>query len=62
MRVKKQEKEKWLIFLSISLDTFLLLDIFCLCPDGGIGRHARLKIWCPWGCVGSSPTLGSANI
>ncbi len=24
-----------------------------------IGRHARLKIWCPLGCVGSSPTSGT---
>ena len=25
-----------------------------------IGRHARLKIWCPLGCVGSSPTSGKS--
>ena len=27
-------------------------------PGDGIGRHARLKIWCPYGCGGSSPPLG----
>ena len=29
------------------------------CLGGGIGRRARLKIWCPQGRVGSSPTLGT---
>lgn len=29
------------------------------CLSDGIGRHARLKIWCPYGCVGSSPTSGT---
>ena len=29
------------------------------CPDGGIGRRARLKIWCPQGCAGSIPVLGT---
>ncbi len=28
-------------------------------PGDGIGRHARLKIWCPYGCGGSSPPLGT---
>ena len=30
-----------------------------LCQSGGIGRRARLKIWCPYGRVGSSPTSGT---
>ena len=29
------------------------------CPDDGIGRHARLKIWWPQGREGSSPSLGT---
>lgn len=28
-------------------------------PDGGIGRRVRLKIWCPQGCAGSIPVLGT---
>lgn len=28
-------------------------------PSGGIGRRARLKIWCPQGRVGSIPTLAT---
>ncbi len=35
----------------------------CIIPSqsqsGGIGRHARLKIWWPRGRVGSSPTSGT---
>ena len=31
------------------------------CPDGGIGRRARLKIWCPQGCAGSIPVLGTEH-
>ena len=30
-----------------------------MCRDGGIGRHARLKIWCPLGRAGSSPARGT---
>src|SRR6185503_10655519 len=26
---------------------------------GGIGRRARLKIWCPRGRVGSTPSVGT---
>ena len=26
---------------------------------GGIGRRARLKIWYPKGCVGSTPSIGT---
>ena len=29
------------------------------CRDGGIGRHARLKILCPLGRAGSSPAPGT---
>lgn len=29
------------------------------CPDGGIGRRARLKIWFPQGSAGSIPVLGT---
>ena len=35
--------------------------LFKGCPDGGIGRHAGLKILCPLGRVGSSPTPGTKN-
>ena len=35
---------------------------FRLWPCGGIGRHARLKIWCPQGCVGSSPTEATKKL
>ena len=37
----------------------------CLSPSysvsrcGGIGRRARLKIWYPKGCVGSTPSIGT---
>ena len=30
-----------------------------ICPDDGIGRHARLKIWWLQGREGSSPSLGT---
>ena len=30
-----------------------------LCPDGGIGRRARLKIWYWQQCAGSIPVLGT---
>ena len=30
-----------------------------LCPDGGIGRRARLKIWLSQGSAGSIPVLGT---
>ena len=30
-----------------------------LCPDGGIGRHKRLKISRLDGCAGSSPAPGT---
>lgn len=29
--------------------------------DGGIGRHARLKISCPFGRAGSIPARGTTN-
>ena len=29
------------------------------CPDGGIGRRARLKIWLSQGSAGSIPVLGT---
>ncbi len=29
------------------------------CRSGGIGRHARLKILCPYGRAGSSPACGT---
>jgi hypothetical protein len=29
---------------------------------GGIGRRARLKIWYPQGCVGSTPSVGTIEI
>ena len=31
------------------------------CPDGGIGRRARLKIWLSQGSAGSIPVLGTMN-
>ena len=34
----------------------VLLSSISICGCGGIGRRARLKIWCPQGRVGSSPT------
>ncbi len=30
-----------------------------MCRSGGIGRHARLKIWWEQSRVGSSPTFGT---
>ncbi len=30
-----------------------------ICPDGGIGRRARLKIWLSQGSAGSIPVLGT---
>jgi hypothetical protein len=30
-----------------------------VCPGGGIGRHAGLKILCPLGRAGSSPAPGT---
>ncbi len=30
-----------------------------ICRGGGIGRHARLKILCPYGRTGSSPVRGT---
>ena len=27
------------------------------CPDGGIGRRASFRCWCPYGRGGSSPLL-----
>jgi hypothetical protein len=32
---------------------------FYNCPDGGIGRRARLKIWYSQGCAGSIPVPGT---
>ncbi len=32
-----------------------------ICPGGGIGRHARLRVWWPRGREGSSPFLGTIN-
>jgi hypothetical protein len=32
------------------------------CPDGGIGRRARLKIWLSQGSAGSIPVLGTILI
>ena len=31
------------------------------CLGGGIGRHCRLKICCPYGRAGSSPAPGTDN-
>ena len=33
-----------------------------ICPGGGIGRHARLKILCPSGRAGSSPAPGTKRL
>ncbi len=32
------------------------------CPDGGIGRRARLKIWLSQGSAGSIPVLGTKTL
>ncbi len=32
-----------------------------LCRGGGIGRHARLKILCPYGRAGSIPARGTTS-
>ena len=31
------------------------------CPGGGIGRRARLRIWCPQGRAGSTPVPGTTQ-
>ena len=31
------------------------------CPGGGIGRRARLRIWCPQGRAGSTPVPGTSR-
>ena len=33
--------------------------MFIICRGGGIGRHARLKIWCSLERAGSSPARGT---
>ena len=46
----------------ILLDFKIKLKYFCSlihCESGEIGRRARLKIWCTYVRVGSSPTSGT---
>ena len=45
----------------ISVGTYLCNHKHILGRDGGIGRHARLKIWCPLGRAGSSPARGTTH-
>ena len=45
--------------LNLTLTSKLLLNFAGQCPDGGIGRHVRLKIWWPHGRAGSSPAPGT---
>lgn len=33
-----------------------------LCPGGGIGRRARLRIWCSQGRAGSTPVPGTTYL
>ena len=42
-----------------SLKLIAITFIILFCPGGGIGRHARLKILCPFGRAGSSPAPGT---
>lgn len=44
-------------FSSILIKSYSIQN-FSICPDGGIGRHARFRFWFPQGYVGSSPILG----
>ena len=45
-----------------SLTYMTIFDLMTIAsPDGGIGRRARLKIWCSQGCAGSIPVLGTEN-
>jgi hypothetical protein len=39
--------------------TFANLRFNPICPDGGTGRRARLKIWLSQGSAGSIPVLGT---
>lgn len=45
----------WLLLVFVSAPFFFGLR-------DGIGRHAWLKIRCPLGCVGSSPTGGTSAV
>ena len=54
---RKREKKDAPALTSISDVVILKLH---LGRSGEIGRRARLKIWCPRGRVGSSPTFGTS--
>src|SRR5690606_6535625 len=47
------------LFLNKSYITFAVPSKERGCPDGGIGRRARLKIWFSQGSAGSIPVLGT---
>ncbi len=44
-------KNIWILKKSCNFAPTIKQSCFC----GGIGRRARLKIWCPQGLKGSSP-------
>src|SRR5207249_4231260 len=47
--------------VSVSRGTGYNLTVVRFRPKWRNGRRARLKIWYPKGCVGSSPTFGSQD-
>lgn len=37
------------------MDVIIIANSTIICPNGGSGRHERLKLSYPFGCAGSNP-------